>query len=79
MSGRAPAIGCGLALGYAADALVGDPRRLHPVAGFGTAAAALERLTYRDSQLAGLAYVATLAGGTVALGARLQRLGRRRP
>jgi adenosylcobinamide-phosphate synthase len=28
----------GLALGYAADRLLGDPRRCHPVAGFGSAA-----------------------------------------
>src|SRR4051795_2459592 len=33
----------GLALGAVADLLLADPRRGHPVAGFGAAAAALER------------------------------------
>jgi adenosylcobinamide-phosphate synthase len=83
MSGRALAtnwpLAAGLALGYAADALLGDPRRGHPVAGFGTVAAALERVTYRDERVAGVAHVGLLVGGTVALGAALQWLGRRRP
>ena len=35
----------GLALGFAADRLVGDPARVHPVAGFGRTAAWLERRT----------------------------------
>jgi adenosylcobinamide-phosphate synthase len=70
---------CGLALGYLVDALVGDPRRLHPVAGFGTAASALERVTYRDGRGAGVAHVGLLVGATAGLGAGLQRLGRRHP
>jgi adenosylcobinamide-phosphate synthase len=73
------AMSCGLALGYLADVVVGDPRRLHPVAGFGTAAAALERLVYRDERAAGAAYVGLLVGGTVALGTALDRVGRRHP
>ena len=73
------ATGCGLALGYLADVLVGDPRRFHPVAGFGTAAAGLERVVYRDERIAGAAYVGLLVGGTVALGAALQRVGHRHP
>src|SRR5918997_7152076 len=68
------AIGCGLALGYAADALVGDPRRFHPVAGFGTLAARLERVTYRDRRDVGVAYVALLVGGTAGLGVGLARV-----
>ena len=68
------AIGCGLALGYAADALVGDPRRFHPVAGFGTLAARLERVTYRDRRDVGVAYVALLMGGTTGLGVGLARV-----
>ena len=72
-------LAAGLAVGYAADALLGDPRRGHPVAGFGTVAAALERGTYRDERVAGVAYVGLLVGGTVALGAAMQRLGRRHP
>lgn len=43
----------GIALGVAADLAFADPRRGHPVAGFGRAAAALERLTHRDSRTAG--------------------------
>ena len=40
----------GIVLGVGADALFGDPRRLHPVAGFGQAAAALERVVYRPTR-----------------------------
>jgi adenosylcobinamide-phosphate synthase len=69
----------GLALGYAADARLGDPRRGHPVAGFGTAAAALERMAYRDDRVAGMGYVALLVGASIGLGGGLQRLGRRHP
>ena len=58
----------GLALGFAADRLVGDPARLHPVAGFGRTAAWLEQRTYADTRLAGAAHVATLVGATVLLG-----------
>ncbi|MEN8673989.1 cobalamin biosynthesis protein [Nocardioides sp.] len=60
----------GLALGFAADRLVGDPARFHPVAGFGRTAAWLERRTYADSRLAGAAHVATLVGATVLIGRR---------
>ena len=62
----------GLLLGVAADAVVGDPRRWHPVAGFGTIAAHLERLTYRDSRRAGVLHVAVLLAG-VLLPARRRR------
>ncbi|NLU67443.1 cobalamin biosynthesis protein [Streptomyces sp. HNM0574] len=56
----------GAALGFLADAVLGDPRRGHPVALFGRAAAAAERPLWRDSRAAGAAYTAALAGGTVA-------------
>ncbi|MEO7260190.1 MAG: cobalamin biosynthesis protein [Jatrophihabitantaceae bacterium] len=49
-------VAVGLTLGVLADELFGDPRRGHPVAGFGTAAAALERRLYRDSTVAGGQY-----------------------
>lgn len=66
----------GLLLGYAADRLLGDPRRGHPVAGFGAAAAALERRIWRDDRGAGAAYVVLLVGGAVVLGAAAERVRR---
>jgi len=45
----------GLALlsGWAADQVLGDPRRWHPVAGFGRLALALERTLYAPSRARG--------------------------
>lgn len=63
----------GILLGYAADRLLADPRRLHPVAGFGQVAAALERRVWRDDRATGTAYVAVLVGGTLALGLVVER------
>ena len=48
----------GLAAGVALDALLGDPRRGHPVAAFGRAAAALEARDYADSRPRGAAHAA---------------------
>jgi adenosylcobinamide-phosphate synthase len=62
------ALALGVAAGYAADAAFGDPRRGHPVAGFGRAAGALERRLWRDHRAVGAAYTA-LCVGTVAAGA----------
>ncbi|MCR3748113.1 cobalamin biosynthesis protein [Lentzea californiensis] len=67
----------GLLLGVAADAVFGDPRRFHPVAAFGSSAAALEKRLYADSQAAGTVYSAVLVGGTVALGVAVERASRR--
>ena len=58
----------GLVAGYAADRLLGDPTRWHPVAGFGRIAGALELRTYADDRLAGAVHVALLVGGAAALG-----------
>lgn len=69
----------GLLLGVAADAVVGDPRRFHPVAGFGTVAQRVERALYRDHKAPGVVYTAALAGGVVALGVAVERAGRGRP
>src|SRR4051812_15763296 len=69
----------GLALGAAADLLLADPRRWHPVAGFGRAAAALERALWRDSRAAGTAYAGLLTGAAAALGVLLDRATRGRP
>lgn len=65
------AAGLGLLLGFAADRAFGDPRRAHPVAGFGRSAAALERVVYRDSRLAGTGYAVVLVGGATLVGATL--------
>ena len=62
------ALALGVAAGYAADAAFGDPRRGHPVAGFGRAATALEQRIWRDHRGAGTAFT-VLCVGAVALGA----------
>ena len=65
---RRTALALGVAAGYAADAAFGDPRRGHPVAGFGQAATRLEQWLWRDRRAAGAAFTA-LSAGSVALGA----------
>ncbi|GAA1333927.1 cobalamin biosynthesis protein [Saccharothrix algeriensis] len=67
----------GLVLGVAADAVLGDPRRYHPVAGFGRVAAAVERGVYRDHRAAGAAHTAVLVGGAVLAGVAAERLAGR--
>jgi adenosylcobinamide-phosphate synthase len=51
-------LAAGLAAGVALDVLFGDPRRGHPVAAFGRAAAWLEARDYADSRLRGAAHAA---------------------
>lgn len=60
----------GLAAGFVADRLLGDPARWHPVAGFGRTAAALERVTYADRRLNGALHVTILVGAAAAAGSR---------
>src|SRR5690606_14894126 len=69
----------GLLLGALADALLGDPRRGHPVAGFGRAAAALERRCYADRRSSGAWYTAVLVGGAAGLGVLAERVTARSP
>jgi adenosylcobinamide-phosphate synthase len=69
----------GILIGFAADRLVGDPRRFHPVAGFGQAAARLESRWYDDSRVAGTAYTTVLVGTATAAGVLAERLTRNRP
>ncbi|WP_461479782.1 cobalamin biosynthesis protein [Mycobacterium sp. HUMS_1102779] len=59
----------GVLAGYLADVALGDPKRGHPVALYGRAAARLERVTYRDSRIAGAVHVGLLVAGLGALGA----------
>jgi adenosylcobinamide-phosphate synthase len=63
--------------GYLADLVLSDPKRGHPVAVFGQAAAKLEQVTYRDSRIAGVLHVGLLVGAVSLLGAAVQRAARR--
>jgi adenosylcobinamide-phosphate synthase len=72
-----PPAAAALLAGLALDELLGDPARLHPVAGFGRAARALERAVYRPTRAAGAAYTAVaVAVPTLAAAAVQRRLGR---
>ena len=76
---RGVANATGLIAGYALDAAVGDPRRWHPVAGFGRWAAALERRTYAPSRRAGVRHAAIAVGVPVAVAGAAALATRRRP
>ncbi|MCX5389933.1 cobalamin biosynthesis protein [Streptomyces sp. NPDC006482] len=69
----------GAALGLAVDQLVGDPRRGHPVAVFGRAAAAVEQRLHHDHRGWGALHTAVCVGSTAALGALATRVVRDRP
>ena len=58
--GEGTPVALGLALGWAADAVIGDPARHHPVATFGRAAQRLETTMWEPSRVAGVAFVLTL-------------------
>ncbi len=61
----------GLVLGYAADRLLGDPVRYHPVAGFGRLATTVEARTWADRRAPGVLHTTLLVGGVCALGRAL--------
>lgn len=63
----------GLALGWLADAVVGDPRHRHPVSGFGSVATRLEGSTYARRRSRGVGHVAILVGAAAALGVMAER------
>lgn len=71
---RVPIVG--VLAGYLADLALSDPKRGHPVALFGHAAATLERVTYRDSKVAGALHVGLTVGAVTLLGAAAPRRGR---
>ncbi|MGW0162933.1 cobalamin biosynthesis protein [Mycobacterium sp. NPDC003323] len=75
---RGSARAAGLAVGYLADLIFTDPQRGHPVALFGTAAAAFERRSYADDRTAGVVHTAALLGGLGALGLLAERAAARR-
>ncbi|WP_051853238.1 cobalamin biosynthesis protein [Streptomyces aureocirculatus] len=59
----------GAAAGLLGDLLLGDPRRGHPVAAFGRAAAAVERVLWRDHRGWGALHTVVCAGGAAGAGA----------
>ena len=67
----------GLLAGWLADLVFADPRRGHPVAGFGAVASALERRTYRDARLAGAVHVGVLVSAVSLLGVAIERVAGR--
>ncbi|GGT11442.1 cobalamin biosynthesis protein [Streptomyces chromofuscus] len=69
----------GAAAGLLGDLLLGDPRRGHPVAAFGHAAGAVERVLWRDHRGWGVLHTVVCAGGAVALGAAARRSVRSSP
>src|SRR6266508_1534192 len=73
------AVAVGLLAGAVADRVAGDPRRGHPVAAFGSVAAALERRAWRPTRTVGAAHVLALVGGVAGVAALADRRLRRRP
>jgi adenosylcobinamide-phosphate synthase len=77
-AGAPSAAAAALLAGYAADMAFGDPRRWHPVAGFGRGALALERVVYAPSRLRGAAVVAILVAAPALAAELLRRAASRR-
>lgn len=67
-------VALGLLAGWTADRVLGDPRRGHPVAVFGTWAAWVESRTHADSRAAGVLTEAVVLSPVVALGVAAGRL-----
>lgn len=72
-------LAAGLGLGWVADQLLGDPRRGHPVAGFGKLAASLETAWYADGRVRGVLHEAVLVGAALGVGVAVQQAVRDRP
>jgi adenosylcobinamide-phosphate synthase len=68
----------GVLCGYLADLALSDPKRGHPVALFGRAAAGLERVTYRDARVTGAVHVGVAVGAVGLLATVVQRAAARR-
>ncbi|MEV6264415.1 cobalamin biosynthesis protein [Streptomyces sp. NPDC051784] len=69
----------GAAAGLIGDLLLGDPRRGHPVAGFGRAAARAEGLLWRDHRGWGALHTLVCAGSAAGAAALTARAVRGRP
>ena len=75
---RRSGLASGLLLGSALDAVLADPRRGHPVAVFGTAAARAEHRFWAASRARGTMFALACAGPAAAAGWAGQRLAGRR-
>jgi adenosylcobinamide-phosphate synthase len=75
---RRSGLASGLLLGSALDAVLADPRRGHPVAVFGTAAARAEQRFWAASRARGALFALACAGPAAAVGWAGQRLAGRR-
>ena len=73
------ALAGGLAAGVALDALIGDPRRGHPVAAFGRGAAKLETRMYADDRFRGALYTTACVLSAALPAVAADRLTRHRP
>ncbi|MFD7865520.1 cobalamin biosynthesis protein [Streptomyces sp. NPDC057682] len=69
----------GATAGMIGDLLLGDPRRGHPVAAFGRAAADVERLLWRDHRGWGALHTLVCAGGAAGAAALASRALRHHP
>lgn len=67
-----------IGMGAIADAIFGDPRRGHPVAGFGKVASRLEARVWRPRKDAGALYGLALVGSVTCLAALVTHLLKRR-
>lgn len=63
----------GIVLGYAADRVLGDPQRGHPVAGFGRLSQVVERRLYADTRARGVVHAVVLIAAPVGLGIVAER------
>jgi adenosylcobinamide-phosphate synthase len=69
----------GIAAGVLADAVVGDPRRGHPVALFGRAATLIERGLYADAKPRGVVFTACCEALAIAPALAAARISQRHP
>jgi adenosylcobinamide-phosphate synthase len=67
----------GLLLGVGLDAVLGDPRRGHPVAGFGALASRLEGRGWADSRRSGIQHLTVCVGLPVLAAALVERAAHR--
>jgi len=67
----------GIVLGFLLDRALGDPARLHPVAGLGRFAAAVERASHRDHRVAGVVHHVAVVGPLVVGSVAAERVCRR--